>query len=212
MPNSLVIYAASGKAHRTFHRVATRISRIQQANCEPVNNGAELLEVLARYTDLDRVTICCHGGTRWLLHPGRGVHLRAGRHRVTVEEMGLALRCATRRGAVIGLAACLCGASPWRWRWGPWSFASGGKRAFACQLRDASLRTILAHSTKGHTTRNPCLRRAETHSDSFEADAVGLQPLSGKTRRQWCKWTRTPHPHGYQSYAEAIIAGVDVDV
>lgn len=127
---------------------------------------------------LDRLLIFCHGGARALYLGGLRVTRAPGSPFVRLVD---ALERHGSAALSVTLYACSAGGGD-----GP-----GGDGCFADELRDRfvvqagrSLR-VDAHSTKGHTTRNPYVRRFEG-----ELAGVGGSWLVRPGSQLWPVWRR----------------------
>lgn len=178
------------------------------------DTGRELLGAVREHDHLDRLVICCHGGTKWLVNSRRGLRV----DRCEAQELGRAFGDRSPPGALLGLAACWCGGNPGMIprQWFPSAYGDGGDMSFAAVVRDYSGREVRAHVGKGDTTENPRLRIFERDQPGqpgrgvMQSSGMGDPDgwLKGKAaRRRWQQFCDKEHVSGYSCNAEAIIAG-----
>lgn len=145
-----------------FRPAARAFSKVHGARIVEIDNGTtdrrpkplrrrDVLAVVAQESELRLLALFCHGTRRGL---------QMGFDISTVDELAQAIADVARRDVRVALFACSTG--------GRSSDVTGGDGDFADRLRDAMSALKLsggwvdAHTTAGHTTKNPFVRRFHT--------------------------------------------------
>jgi hypothetical protein len=168
-------FAPEARAFAKLHGIpSSAIVPIDVARPRAQRNE-RVLTVLAHESLLDCVAFFCHG-----LRSG----LQVGPDNASVLELAHALRNAGTPTLRVALYACSAGEGP-----GP-----GGDGGFADRLRDALCAAGLrdcrvdAHSTAGHATQNPYVRRFE--GGGSPVGGTGGTWIVGPSSPLWKPWVR----------------------
>lgn len=194
---------------REFLNVARRIGDRYDSPIYGVHTGEELVELSKQFEDetVTHIILICHGWPNQFVLSDVGVHTwkenPAGM--VSVARFVRAWARKLTGAPKVSMCACMCGRSP-RWYlnkiygryvspWGPVSYRPGGIGSVAARLRDelvmnGFIATVRAHTTAGHTTRNPIIREflpllGDPGVSMFEA-MWGMEPTL-KNRRKWVR-------------------------
>lgn len=178
MPLKFGLYLSGDS--QEFSDAALAWSETSGALCLPICSDASMVSPASSLPagEVEQLAIFSHGTTTSLGKPGRwGIDTRQARqgHGQIISPTEFAAVWAPKlaQGALISLAACLCGrsrhwyltklygkaASPW----GAESYEDGGATSLAIQLvrafTDAGVRVkVRAHCAAGHTTHQALLR------------------------------------------------------
>lgn len=220
-PARLAEFRASAERLRSLWGESTRVVS--------VDSGSEILDALRGHgAEIARLAIVGHGGWSWLLHSGRGVQIeRRGAGSIGVDVLAAELAARGAEDLYVALAACWTGAdrpSALLAAAGGWAvdgshYGPGGEGGLAAALRRwlvhhaAHGATVVAHSTRGHATRNPCLRqwgpgrRGASVLDLHHGEGSWR---SSRVRAEWSRLRLPPRPRDRASVAgaERVIAGL----
>jgi len=167
----VIIYAGDGKDWQEFKRVATLYAEKYGGTAYPAYNAQDIIDAVRKHKSISRLVIAAHGMAYGILKPGaKGIRIGADSlpNMVSAETFAGELGPRLTQGAVIGLAACNTGKNPGDpGNWDAKSYISGGEKGLAAKIRDALAMQagiadgieVRAHTTAGHTTRNPAVRR-----------------------------------------------------
>jgi lysophospholipase L1-like esterase len=228
--DTVAIYSSESKEWATFKGVAEKYVAKYGGTVYPAKDAQDILDAIRKHQSISRLIIAGHGMAYGVLRPG-AAGLRTGSDSlpkfVSVETFAAELGSRLVSGAVIALAACNAGKNPGDpGNWDVPSYAAGGERSLAGKLRDALASqpniaegvNIRAHTTAGHTTRNPAVRRFPVGKSeigqpghSVLAETLGEEGL--KSNRKWATYFGGATPPGKPlrySYAADWIAGESV--
>jgi hypothetical protein len=215
-------YVVEGKGASEFTARARVISRSTGGSMHELRNAQDLLDAIRGHEHISRLVLLGHGTLRGYMRPG-AAGVRIGSDSlptfVSVDTLARELAPKMTRNAVIGLAACSNGANSGEVPWSAQSYGPGGENGFAAKLRDALSRQqniasgieVRAHTTVGHTTTNPAVRKFLVGAEHIGEPGRSVVdetwgPNSYLTRyTEWANKFRG-------SPAEAWISGGDVRV
>lgn len=180
-------------ATHAFHPAAARFAEVHGVPSENVHRfdnrlplaarASQVLDVLKGRRGLACVAFFCHGTAREI-QAGFTTGARWGRH---VSQLAAALAAVSNPGLIVPLYACSTAS-------GKRKTAPGGDGGFADELRDALCVAGLtrcrvdAHTTVGHTTFNPHVRRFE--GDESPVGGTGGRYLVEPASMLWGRWRR----------------------
>lgn len=198
-----------------FPEQAKQWSSEASATCFPFEDALDMLERadMMPTGKVSQLTVFAHGTTNALGRPGRwGVDIRPARNLlpafVSPEEFARAWAPTLTAGALISLAACLCGrsqhwylqgkfgklAATYATQWGQESYENGGATSFAQHLTRAFAAEgatgirVRAHCAAGHCTHQALLREFRPGMDRglslFRTAFPSLQ-WTTKARNRW---------------------------
>jgi hypothetical protein len=177
----------------------------------PIRSDADMTSPASSIPErgLEQLAIFCHGTTTSLGKPGRwGIDTRQARwghgQIISPAEFATAWAPKLAQGALISLAACLCGRSR-HWYltklygkafspWGQESYEDGGATSLAIQLTRAlvaagAMVKVRAHCAAGHTTHQALLRefrpRLGIGLSLFRMVVGPTMPWTLKLRNKW---------------------------
>ncbi len=101
-----------------FTGAATRLAEDTDIAVRYFRSGQQVLDIITEYDRIDRLVIFAHGAADGIGAIGLlGLHSsRRGNSFRNLDQLALVLLPRIVDGAIIGLAACTCGASPRGWR------------------------------------------------------------------------------------------------
>lgn len=161
----------------------TRGVHLFDNNADMATRRLAVLEPLRTYRDLHTFAMFCHG---W--HHG----IQAGFRNHNIPELAHELKAVAAKDLTVVLYCCSTGADGDGDQQDERIPGVGGDGGFADRLRDALCElgvraTVFAHSTPGHTTRNPWVRM-------FSPDErFGGRFLVERESPLWPAWLRSLH-------------------
>lgn len=161
-------------ANAEFAGQARRVARQLNADLHVFKNAQDIIDVVRQYEDntLERVIFVAHGAPMWVgaganADKGRpvgfGIHVQRNRlpDVIRLNRFIPIIGPKLVDRAIIGLAACSCGAQPRKRRGRETKWSHGGRDSFAAKIRDALISKnvqVRGHTGSGHTTAQPWCR------------------------------------------------------
>lgn len=232
--SALVLVTASDSRQARldeFRASARRIASLwgDDTRIAAVDCGEDIAAAIdSHYSSISRLALVMHGGWCWLLASDRGVRRESQRppRQISIEYLARVLAPRLAEDAHVALAACWAGASrpsaalvlSGGWAADGSHYAPGGCGSLADDLHawlrrlTGSRVTLTAHTTRGHTTRNPCLRRwspAERGASLLDAAHGAGAWKDHRVRARWTRLRLPPKERDPASVApaERLLAG-----